>query len=112
IEFKDQHGATRTVPGFRDKRATEELARNLETDAQRIAAGLLPQYPDVTAEHLTGAPSTGMSWADFRKRFEAEHAAGLRDRSGEKYRTVFTVLEEECNPKALRAIDEALLSRF
>jgi len=51
IEYKDSTGRTVTVPGFKDKRATEQLARDLERRAEREAAGL-----PVAAQEMRQAP--------------------------------------------------------
>lgn len=40
IDYKDEFGRTRTVAGFKDKKATEEWARTLERNAERKRAGL------------------------------------------------------------------------
>jgi hypothetical protein len=50
------------------------------------------------------AETSKLSWAAFREMFEAEHVAGLRARSREKYGTVFDVFEELVNPQRLAAV--------
>lgn len=40
IDYTDEHGMTRRKPGYRDKKATEELARKLHLDAERKRMGL------------------------------------------------------------------------
>lgn len=53
IEFKDQHGATRTASsGMTDRRAAEGLASLIERDVDRIRAGLQPERPDITGPFL------------------------------------------------------------
>src|SRR4051812_11815937 len=44
IEFKDEKGQSRTVPAFRDKKASQSLAAKLEEDAERLRAGLQPLH--------------------------------------------------------------------
>ena len=51
IEYTDAMSTTRRVPGYKDKRATEQKAADLERHAERERAGIL----DVTYEH-TQAP--------------------------------------------------------
>lgn len=62
IEFKDQFDAVRVTPGFRDKKASQEYARKLESDAQRIKAGLQPEHPDITGKVL------GLETRDSRRK--------------------------------------------
>lgn len=47
IEYADATGTTRRVPGYKDKRASEQKAADLERHAERERAGIL----DVTYEH-------------------------------------------------------------
>jgi integrase len=53
-----------------------------------------------------------MTWDRFREMFSDEHLVGLRDRSREKYGTVFDVFEDEVGPKLLRGINERTLGAF
>jgi integrase len=53
-----------------------------------------------------------LSWEQFREMFEAEYAAGLRERSQEKFTCVFDVFESVAAPKKLRAVNERVLSTF
>jgi len=48
IEYRDAAGVTRRVPGFVDKRATEQHAAQLERQAERERAGII----DVPLKHL------------------------------------------------------------
>lgn len=56
IEYRDSAGRTVRIPGFVDKKATAHLAAKLETEAERIRAGMLPadvrQLVRPFAEHL------------------------------------------------------------
>lgn len=57
VEYTDEHGEPKRVPGFKDRRATEQLLADLEKTRDRVAAGLLTS--DVgharrpLAEHIT-----------------------------------------------------------
>lgn len=53
-----------------------------------------------------------VSWDHFRDAFMEEHAAGLRPRSQEKFRSVFDRFESICNPTRLDRIDERVLTAF
>jgi integrase len=53
-----------------------------------------------------------LPWEEFRAMFRREYAAGLRERSQEKFDTVFDVFEEVCRPKQLGRIDERVVSAF
>jgi integrase len=52
------------------------------------------------------------TWADFRRRYEAEVVPGLAARTAEKIESVFKRLEQEINPRRLWDIDERRLSAF
>jgi integrase len=53
-----------------------------------------------------------ISWEEFRDLFEKEYAAGLRQRTQEKFTTVLDVFEQIVGPAKLRNITERTLSRF
>jgi integrase len=52
------------------------------------------------------------TWADFRRRYEAEVVPGLATRTAEKIESVFNRLEQEISPRRLWDIDERRLSAF
>jgi integrase len=53
-----------------------------------------------------------MEWEQFREMFEAEYAAGKRERTQEKFGTVFDVFEAICHPRQLARVTERTLSLF
>ncbi len=57
IEYRDGDGIKRRVPGFTDKRATEQLAAKLEREASHRSVGLIDRYAEhrkqALAEHVT-----------------------------------------------------------
>lgn len=52
------------------------------------------------------------TWADFRRRYEAEVVPGLATRTAEKIESVLNRLEQEISPRRLWDIDERRLSAF
>lgn len=58
------------------------------------------------------AEPSKITWEHFRDLFMKEYAAGLRDRSQEKFETVFDVFEQEMKPGKMSAINERVISRF
>jgi integrase len=62
--------------------------------------------------HWRHQQASKIQWERFRQMFHDEYAAGLRDRSAEKYETVFDVFEQIINPAKLRAITERTISAF
>jgi len=54
MEFKDQHGVTRTnvSTGMTDRRAADGLKGFIERDVDRLRAGLQPERPDITGPFL------------------------------------------------------------
>lgn len=55
---------------------------------------------------------TKISWEAFRKLFESEYLSGLRERSREKYRSVFDAIEDEMAPKRLADVNERFISKL
>lgn len=53
-----------------------------------------------------------ITWERFRQMFMEEYAAGLRERSQEKFETVFDVFEAEMKPGNIGTINERTVSRF
>ena len=82
--------------GTRDWREAERLAGELEKE---LRAG---RY----------APASKLSWADFRKRYEAEKGATLAPKTLLAFRTAANHLEAVLNPDRLVKLTAAVLSRF
>jgi integrase len=116
IKFKDQHGQWRWTSGFSDRRATEALAAKIEHDAERLAAGLPPDYRDVTARHLGldepagHAPAPGIEevlglyLADLQRQQAAE--ATIRHR-----RDKLSTLLRRCGWKTLADVTAEAITR-
>jgi integrase len=66
VEYRDADGRPHKVPGYTDKKATEQLAARLERDAARQQEGLVDPYAEhrkrPLAEHL----------ADYKKDLESQ----------------------------------------
>jgi integrase len=81
MEFKDQHGRTRTnvSTGQKDRKNAESLLHKVQDDADRIRAGKEPIFPEITGPFLGLAPvvTTGKPWREFVKEYEARTLAGL-----------------------------------
>jgi integrase len=110
--FLDQNRRRRTAGGYRDRKATESLARKVEQDAQRMHAGLEPLWPELTLPILTGSKRQVLTWQQFRERYAAEVLGGQRLKSQTKARVVFDAFEQECRPHRLADVNEELLSKF
>jgi len=52
IEYVDGQGVRRRVPGFKDKKATQNLASELERQAERQRAGIVDQRSIDVSEHM------------------------------------------------------------
>lgn len=89
-------GRKSRTAGTADRREAERRAADLEYELSR---GLYRE-------------DSGVTWPDFRARFEAEHAAGLRDATREKYRAVLDAFEAIVNPRLLKAVNERAVSAF
>jgi integrase len=98
LQWHDPH------TGERKTRSTE-TADPREADNQRADL-------EYALNHGMYSGTGNVPWEQFRHVFEAEYAAGLRDRSREKFGTVFDVFEATCHPKQLGRITERTLSAF
>ena len=90
---------TTTIPRTglaRDRKAAERLAGELESQL---------------ADGSVAMPSR-FTWAEFRKRYEAEVVPGLAVRTAEKIRGVLDRVEKELNPNRLQDLTESRLSHF
>ena len=65
VEYVDAQGRTRKKPGYTDKKATEQLAANLQRQVEREKVGIV----DVAHEHLrTPVKQHIEDWLDERER--------------------------------------------
>ncbi len=78
-----------------------------EQDIERARADL-----EYELNHGQHQHASKLQWSRFRTMFEDEFVAGKRDRTQEKYKTVFDVFEMIINPDRLRTINERTLSAF
>ena len=57
IEYRDNNDVTKRVPGFTDRKATEQYASEVEKNAERVRSGYRPkereQLNRLLQEHLT-----------------------------------------------------------
>ena len=53
VEYVDANGETQRVPGYTDKKATQELGRQLELNAARKAVGLIGPHDEQAKRPLT-----------------------------------------------------------
>ncbi len=82
------------------------LARELK-QAERVAGEL-----EIKLNAGEAVIPSKLTWADFRRRYEAEVVPGLAPRTAEKIESVFRRIEQEINPRRLWDIDERRLSAF
>jgi integrase len=86
-------------------------SRSTRTRDRRVAER---QRDDLEYElnHGLHSERSKLSWARFRELFMEEYAGGQRERSREKYDTVFDVFEEIVKPARVADITERLLAKF
>jgi integrase len=84
----------------------------VEDDAQRIKAGLQPQYSDVTSEYLDLTTTGRTPWQSFRQSFEQEYLAHQRERTREKALMVLDIFEQSCRPATIQDVTERTTSAF
>jgi len=120
IKFKDQHGIEQTVSSkMADKRAAEGLAHLIETDVERIRAGLDPKTPLCTWEFLGLEEPAGANkpkeWKDAVADYLAELVRRGSKAKGIHYREAKRKLERirrECGWITLLAVKSADFTRF
>jgi len=106
--FKDR---THLVLQWIDPTTGKRKSKSSETDDARIAERARADF-EYQLNNGIHQSKTKLQWTRFRQMFEEEYVAGLRDRSKEKYTTVFDVFEQEMNPDRLHAITERTISAF
>jgi integrase len=89
IEFKDQHGKTKTISsGTDDKRVAESLGQKIEDDADRIRVHMAPLHPELTGPYLGLVPLErrgSRTWEESKEKYLGElerqgrSASHLRD---------------------------------
>ncbi|MCH7872130.1 MAG: hypothetical protein IID33_10565, partial [Planctomycetes bacterium] len=80
VEFRDADGVRRRVPGFADKAATQQLAAELERNAERVESGLVDRFAEHRKRRLTDHVS---DWHDaiIGKGTTSKHADLIRNRA-------------------------------
>jgi integrase len=58
------------------------------------------------------AEASRMTWEAFRRLFEDEYAAPLRENTRRNYRVTLDLFEQLCNPQTLRQVNERTVSAF
>jgi hypothetical protein len=76
-----------------------------EKEAEKLRADL-----EYELNHGRHQEASRMGWEGFRALFEAEYAAGKRERTREKFATVLDAFEHICNPRQLGKVTERTLS--
>lgn len=66
VQYKDQHGRWKRVPGYVDREATRQLAAQLERKVERLQSGLTDPFDDEYKRPITEHV------ADFRRSLEAK----------------------------------------
>lgn len=103
VEYKDENGKTRRVPGYTDKRATEQLGARLEREAAQRAEGLLGPADGHARRPLSEHVE------DFRRFLAAQE-----DCEAHVARTIRRVLivSDGCRWKMLKDIDAPPVAEF
>lgn len=87
------------------KRKTKSAKTSVEKDAWKAAAAWEEELR--AGPHC---PPSKVTWADFRKRYEAEHATSLSDRAQGSIRYALDCLERHLDPDKLCKINASALS--
>ncbi len=80
VEYRDADGVRRRVRGFADKAATQQLAAELERNAERVESGLVDRFSELRKRRLTEHVS---DWHDaiIGKGTTSKHADLIRNRA-------------------------------
>ncbi len=90
-----------------NKRRTKSAGTSNEKDAWKAAAKWEEELR--SGPHC---PPSRVTWADFRKRYEAEHLATLAPATRSHVSTAFNHLEHQLNPDRLCKVNAGALSTF
>jgi integrase len=117
VEFKDQHGRTRTISSATDdKRCAESLGSKIEEDADRIRVGLAPKYPDLTGVYLGLVEFGDKSWKDGVASYVAELARRGCKEGNDSHRTRskrwLERIGKECGWQMVRQVQAEGLKEF
>jgi integrase len=105
IAFKDENGKRRTVRGYKDKAATEALARDIERRVERIKAGLPVERKERTQQPLEDAINAFLD--DLARR-----GCGPQKFHHYECKRLLTKIREACNWKSLATIRADDFSKF
>ncbi|MSR31275.1 MAG: site-specific integrase [Gemmataceae bacterium] len=92
------------VTGNEEQRST---GTSNKKEAQRIAGELRSELADGRYHR-----DSGVSWEEFRDRYEAEHLSSLADMTLKKYDTVLDLVEEVLKPKRVSELTADRISSF
>jgi integrase len=109
LEFIDQHGRKRSNVNSKisDRKTAENLVHQIETDAQRIKAGMPTLLPDVTGPFLGTISAAPTTWETATTAYLAEIVrlgSALNSKRYHGCRTMLTRISQECHWPNLRAM--------
>ena len=96
---------------WHDPHTNKRCTRSTETYDPREADDQRADLEHALNHGKYGVASS-LTWEAFREMFEAQHVAGLREKTRIKYETVFDVFEAICRPKRLQSISERTIGAF
>ncbi len=116
IEFKDQHGKTRTISsGTADKRLAESLGMKIEEDGDRIRVGIGPLHPDLTGPYLGLAQivrCAARSWPEATEEYLADLVRRGSPKAGSHYRDVQMQLDKVAHDCHWRSLADVAAKAF
>jgi integrase len=117
MEFIDQHGRKRTNINSKiaDRKTAENLVHQIETDAQRIKAGMPALLPEVTGPFLGTVNRTQTNWQQASEAYLAELLRLGTPANSTHYRDCRTMLArigKECSWPTVRAVNAPDFTRF
>jgi integrase len=112
IEFKDQHGLTRTASsGMKDRRCAEALAAKIEHNAQRLRAGMPADHAEVTGPYLS-LYRAGRNWQEFREEYARRVLDGLAPASKIVAEECLDRFERLMKPATVAGITDGMVADF
>jgi integrase len=117
LEFIDQHGRKRSNVNSKisDRKTAENLVHQIETDAQRIKAGMPALLPEITGPFLGTSTSQHTTWEDATAAYLIELTRNGSTPSTSHYkdcRMMLARIRKDCPWPTITAIKPADFTRF
>lgn len=105
IEYTDEFGVRKTQSGFKDKLATQELARKIELEVERIKAGIQTRKESPKTTKPTAFEKMSKEWLATRR------ASSVSERTAKNSETALRILQKACEWESSTDITEDSIAK-